>query len=217
MKKCALYARGITVEQHVETQLYDLRQLAAQRGFQVVAEYTDHGASSAKARRPGLDALMADARKHKFSVVIVASFDRIARSTKHFLAIVDELDSLGIEFVSCRENVDSSGPMGRSFIVLIRALAEAEKSILVERIKSGMRRAKLDGQQLGRHPLAVDRAAIVRDRLSGMSLTQCAKRYSISRASVIRFCQDAQRRKSELSGGYVPLTIEQTSAVACIA
>jgi DNA invertase Pin-like site-specific DNA recombinase len=216
MKKCALYARGITVEQHVETQLYDLRQLAAQRGFQVVAEYTDHGVSGAKARL-GLDALTADARKHRFSVVIVASFDRIARSTKHFLAIVDELDSLGIEFVSCRENVDSSGPMGRSFIVLIRALAEAEKSILVERIKSGMHRARLEGQRLGRQPLAVDHAVIVRDRLSGMSLTQCAKRYSISRASVIRFCQDAQRRESELSGGYVPLTVEQTSAVACIA
>jgi len=216
MKKCALYARGITVEQHVETQLYDLRQLAAQRGFQVVAEYTDHGVSGAKARL-GLDALTADARKHRFSVVIVASFDRIARSTKHFLAIVDELDSLGIEFVSCRENVDSSGPMGRSFIVLIRALAEAEKSILVERIKSGMRRAKLEGQRLGRHPLAVDHAAIVRDRLNGMSLTQCSKKYVVSRASVIRFVQDAQRRESALSGGYVPLTVEQTSAVPCIA
>jgi len=216
MKKCALYARGITVEQHVETQLYDLRQLAAQRGFQVVAEYTDHGVSGAKARL-GLDALTADARKHRFSVVIVASFDRIARSTKHFLAIVDELDSLGIEFVSCRENVDSSGPMGRSFIVLIRALAEAEKSILIERIKSGMRRAKLEGQRLGRHPLAVDHAAIVRDRLNGMSLTQCSKKYVVSQASVIRCVQDAERRESELSGGYVPLTVEQTSAVPCIA
>jgi DNA invertase Pin-like site-specific DNA recombinase len=214
MKKCALYARAITVEQHVETQLCDLRRLAAQRGFQVVAEYTDYGVSGAKARR--LDALMADARKHTFSVVVVAAFD-FAMSTKHFLSVVNELDSLGIEFVSCRENVDSSGPMGRSFIVLIRALAEAEKSILAERIKSGMRRAKLDGQQLGRHPLAVDRAAIVRDRLNGMSLTQCAKKFSISRASVIRFCQDAQRRGSKLSGGYVPLTLEQTSAVACIA
>jgi DNA invertase Pin-like site-specific DNA recombinase len=213
MKKCAVYAR--VPIQNVETQLCDLRQLAAQRGFEVVAEYTDHGVSSAKAQGR-LDALMADARKHTFSVVIVAAFD-FAMSTKHFLSVVNELDSLGIEFVSRRENVDTSGPMGRSFIALVGALAEAEKSILVERIKSGMRRAKLDGQQLGRHPLAVDRAAIVRDRLSGMSLTQCAKRYSISRASVIRFCQDAQRRKSELSGGYVPLTIEQTSAVACIA
>ena len=214
MKKCAVYAR--VPIQNVETQLRDLRQLAAQRGFHVVAEYTDQGVSSAKARQQGLNALMADARKHKFSVVIVAAFD-FAMSTKHFLSVVNELDSLGIEFVSCRENVDSSGPMGRSFIVLIRALAEAEKSILVERIKSGMRRAKLEGQRLGRHPLAVDHAAIVRDRLNGMSLTQCSKKYVVSRASVIRFVQDAQRRESELSGGYVPLTVEQTSAVPCIA
>jgi DNA invertase Pin-like site-specific DNA recombinase len=214
MKKCAVYGRGSAVEQHVETQLCDLRRLAAQRGFQVVAEYTDHGVSGAKARR--LNALMTDARKHKFSVVIVASFDRIARSTKHFLAIVDELDSLGIEFVSCREDVDSDGPMGRFFIVLIRALAEAEKSILVERIKSGMRRAALDGQRLGRHPLAVDHAAVARDRLNGMSLTQCAKKYHVSRASVLRFVQESQRRESELSGGYVPLTLEEPSAVACV-
>lgn len=214
MKKCALYSRAVTVEQNVETQLYDLRQLAAQRGLQVVAEYTDHGVSGAKARRR-LDALMADARKLEFSVVIVAAFD-FAMSTKHFLSVVSELDSLGIEFVSCRENVDSGGPMGCCFIALVGALAEAEKSILVERIRSGMRRAKLDGQQLGRHPLAVDRAAIVRDRLNGMSLTQCAKKYHVSRASVLRFVQESQRRKSELLGGYVPLTIEQTSAVACI-
>ena len=216
MKRCALYARGSTPEQQVATQLYDLRQLAAQRGFQVVAEYTDHGISGAKARRQGLDALMADSRKHKFSVVVVAAFD-FAMSTKYFLSVVNELDSLGIEFVSCRENVDTGGPMGRFFVVLIRALSEAEKNILVERIKSGMRRAKLDGQQLGRHPLAVDRAAIVRDRRDGMSLTQCSKKYHVSRASVLRFVQESQRRKSELLGGYVPLTIEQTSAVACIA
>jgi DNA invertase Pin-like site-specific DNA recombinase len=215
MKKAAIYYRASTTDQHIESQLYDLRRLAAQRGSQVVAEYTDHGVSGAKARRR-LDALMADARKHRFSVVIVAGFD-FAMSTKHFLSVVSELDSLGIEFVSRRENVDSSGPMGRSFILLIKALAEAEKSILVERIKSGMRRAKLDGQQLGRHPLAVDRAAIVRDRRDGMSLTQCSKKYHVSRASVLRFVQESQRRESKLSGGYVPLTLEQTSAVACIA
>jgi len=116
MKKCALYARVSTPEQHVETQLYDLRQLAAQRGFEVIAEYTDHGVSGAKARRPGLDTLMADARKRKFSVVLVAAFDRVARSTKHFLQVMDEFDDLGIEFVSRRENVDTSGPMGRLFL-----------------------------------------------------------------------------------------------------
>jgi len=211
MKKCAVYAR--VPIQNVETQLYDLRQLAQKRGFQVVAEYTDHGVSGAKAR--GLDELMADARKHTFSVVIVAAFD-FAMSTKHFLSVVNELDSLGIEFVSCRENVDSGGPMGRSFIVLIRALAEAEKSILVERIKSGMRRAKFEGQQLGRRPLAVDRAAIVRDRLNGMSLTQCAKRYSISRASVIRFCREAHRRENEVIQ-FGPTAAGERLTAQCIA
>ena len=81
MKKCALYARVSTTEQHIETQLYDLRQLATQRGFEIVAEYTDNGISGTKARRPGLDALMSDARRRKFSVVMVAAFDRMARST----------------------------------------------------------------------------------------------------------------------------------------
>ena len=124
MKRAAIYARASTPEQHVETQLYDLRQLTAQRGFEVVAEFTDNGVSGTKARRHGLDSLMADARKRKFSVVLVAAFDRVARSTKHFLQVMDEFDDLGIEFVSRRENVDTSGPMGRLFLTLIGSIAE---------------------------------------------------------------------------------------------
>ena len=216
MKKCALYARVSTPEQHVETQLYDLRQLAAQRGFEVVAEFTDNGVSGTKARRHGLDSLMADARKRKFSVVLVAAFDRVARSTKHFLTVMDELDSLGIEFISRRENIDTSGPMGRFFIVLVGALAEAERSMLVERIRAGMRRRKLEGYRLGRQPLDVDHEALVADRLSGMSLTACSKKYLCSRATVIRLCRAAQRRESELSIG-APVIAEQTTAVACVA
>ncbi len=192
MKKCALYARVSTLEQHVETQLYDLRQLAQQRGFEVVAEYTDHGVSGTKARRPGLDALMADARKRKFSVVLVAAFDRVARSTRHFLQVIDEFDSLGIEFVSRRENIDTSGPMGRLFLTLIASIAELEADLIKERIRAGMRRRRLEGYRLGRQPLDVDREAIVADRLSGMSLTQTAKKYGVSRASVIRFVRNAQ-------------------------
>ena len=192
MKKCAVYARVSTPEQHVKTQLYDLRQLAAQRGFEVIAEYTDHGVSGAKARRPGLDTLMADARKRKFSVVLVAAFDRMARSTKHFLQVIDEFDSLGIEFVSRRENVDTSGPMGRLFLTVIGSIAELESELIRERIRAGMRRRRLEGYRLGRQPLDVDREAIVADRLSGMSLTQTAKKYRVSRASVIRFVRNAQ-------------------------
>jgi DNA invertase Pin-like site-specific DNA recombinase len=192
MKKCALYARVSAPEQHVENQLCDLRKLAAQRGFEVLAEYTDVGVSS-KVRRPGLDALLKDARKRKFNVVLVAAFDRMARSTKHFLQVMDEFDDLGIEFVSRRENVDTTGAMGRLFLTLIGSIAELESDLIKERIRAGMRRRKLEGFRLGRQPLDINHAALVRDRLAGLSLTACSKRYGCSRASVVRFVRESQR------------------------
>jgi DNA invertase Pin-like site-specific DNA recombinase len=199
MKRAALYARVSTPDQHVETQLYDLRKLAAQRGFEVSREYCDRGISGSKARRPGLDAMMADARRGEFSAVLVAAFDRIARSTKNFLEIVDELHDLCIEFVSARENLDTSGPMGRMFITLIGSIAELEKSILVERIRAGMRRAKMEGQRLGRAPLDIDRDALVRDRLSGMSLTETAERHGVSRATVVRLVREAGQNRATVA------------------
>src|SRR5580693_3171892 len=144
-----------------------------------------------KARRPGLDLLMADARRKKFSVVLVAAFDRIARSTRNFLQVIDELDSMGIEFISRRENVDTSGPMGRLFVTIISAIAELERSLVVDRVKSGMRRARLEGRQIGRARLDVDRQQVIDDRRSGMSLTQVAKKHGISRASVCRLVKEA--------------------------
>ena len=191
MKKAAIYVRVSTPDQHVESQLYDLRELASQRGFDVVYEYEDRGVCGKKARRPGLDALMADARRKRFSVVLVAAFDRIARSTRNFLQVIDELDSMGIEFISRRENVDTSGPMGRLFVTIISAIAELERSLVVDRVKSGMRRAKLEGRQIGRSRLDVNREQIVHDRRSGMSLTKVAKKHGISRASVCRLMKGA--------------------------
>jgi DNA invertase Pin-like site-specific DNA recombinase len=137
--------------------------------------------------------MMADARRGEFSVVLVAAFDRIARSTKNFLEIVDELHALSIEFISARESIDTSGPMGRMFLTMVGSIAELERSLIVERIRAGMRRAKMEGQRLGRAPLNVDRAAIVCDRLSGMSLTQVAKRYRVSRATVVRLVREASQ------------------------
>src|SRR5580692_5772177 len=186
MKKVALYVRVSSPDQHVESQLYDLRELAAQKGYEIVHEYEDRGVCGKQARRPGLDALMADARRKKFSVVLVAAFDRIARSTKNFLEIVDELNELEIEFISAREAIDTSGPMGRMFITMVGSIAELERSLIVERIKAGMRRARMEGQRLGPAPLDVDHDALVRDRLAGMSLTCVAKKYRSSRASVVR-------------------------------
>jgi len=194
MKKCAIYARVSTADQRVDNQLLDLRLFAAQRGFEVVCEYTDVGISGSKARRPGLDAMLKDARKRKFKVVIVAAFDRMARSVKHFLGVVDELDSLGVEFVSRRENIATDGAMGRLFITLISSIAELEAELIKERVRAGIRRRKLEGLPVGRQPLNVDHEAIVASRLGGMSLTHVAKQYGVSRASVVRWVREARQQ-----------------------
>jgi len=199
MKKAVIYARVSTPDQHLENQILDLRKLAAQRGFEVVREYADRGVSGSKAKRPGLDCLMADARRQEFSVLLVAAFDRVARSTKNFLAIVDELNDLGIEFISAREAIDTSGPMGRMFITLIGSIAELEKSLIVERIRAGMRRAKLEGKRLGRARLDIDRTAIVRDRLSGLSLTEVGKKHGVSRATVVRLVKEMRSSSQGLT------------------
>jgi len=199
--RAAIYARISTTDQHIDAQLYDLRELARQRGFEVQQEYRDVGISGRKARRPGLDALMADARQKRFSVVLVAAFDRVARSTRHFLQVVDELDSLGVVFLSRRENIDTSGPMGRLFVTLISSIAELEADLIRERVLAGMRRAKLDGVRIGRAPMIVDRAAIVRDRLSGMTLTAVSKKWGVSRSLV---CKLVNRASAGDKGSMLP-------------
>jgi DNA invertase Pin-like site-specific DNA recombinase len=188
MKRAALYLRVSTLDQHPETQLYDLRQMADQRGYQVVEEFTDR-ISGAKARRPGLDALMKDARRGRFDIVVVWASDRIARSVKHFLELLDEFSRLNIEYVSFRENIDTGGPLGRAIVVIIGAIAELERSLIVERVRAGMRRARLEGRHIGRKPLVLDRAAIFRGREQGHSLVQLAKSHRVSRATIHRVLQ----------------------------
>jgi DNA invertase Pin-like site-specific DNA recombinase len=212
MKRAALYVRVSTPDQHVESQLYDLRELAAQRGFEVVHEYEDRGVCGKKARRPGLDALMADARRKKFSVVLVAAFDRIARSTRNFLQVVDELESLGIEFVSRREGVATGDAMGRLFVTIISAIAELERSLVVERVKSGMRRAKLEGRQIGRSRLDVNQQQVIQDRRSGMSLTQVAKKHGISQASVCRLMKESSTSPDAPVPPFTENTTERANA-----
>jgi DNA invertase Pin-like site-specific DNA recombinase len=191
VKRAALYMRVSTLDQHPETQFYDLRELAKQRGFQIVQEYTDR-ISGAKARRPGLDQMMRDARQRQFDVVLVWAGDRIARSVRHFLEVLDELNHLGVEFVSFRENIDTGGPLGRAIIVIIGAIAELERNLIIERVRAGMRRARLEGRHIGRTPLDFDRTAVLRDRGRGMSLTDIAKAHRISRATVSRVIKEAR-------------------------
>jgi DNA invertase Pin-like site-specific DNA recombinase len=177
--------RVSTVDQHPETQLHDLRQMAGQRGYEIVNEYTDR-ISGVKARRPGLDQTLADARRGKLDVVMVWACDRIARSTRHFLEVLDELNRLQIEFISFREQIDTGGPLGRAIVVIIGAIAELERSLIVERVRAGMRRARLEGQHIGRQPLVLDNAAIQQDRSRGLSLRQIAKGHRVSTATIQR-------------------------------
>ena len=185
MKRAAIYARVSTVDQHSETQILDLRTMAQQRGLEIVGEYTDR-ISGAKAKRPGLDELLHDARRHRFDVLLVWAFDRIARSTKHFLEVLDELNHLQIEFVSFRESVDTSGPLGRAMIIIIGAIAELERNLIIERVRAGMRRARLEGRQIGRRPIELDLQAIRRDRAQGHSLLEIAKMHRVSKATICR-------------------------------
>lgn len=214
MKRAALYARVSTVDQHPETQLAELRQFAANKGFNIVGEYTDHGYSGVRARRPELDRLMDDARRHRFDVLLVWSCDRLARSTKHLLQTIDELNGFGIQFLSQREAIDTEGPLGRAILVIVSAMAELERCIIIERVRAGMRRARLEGRQIGRARLDVDRQQVIQDRRSGMSLTQVAKKHGISRATVCRLMKEASASPDATVPALAGSVPEQASAAA---
>lgn len=113
-----------------------------------------------------ISAVAVDARRHRFDIVLVAAFDRVARSVRNFLEVLDELSHLNIEFVSLRENIDTEGPLGRAIVVIVGAIAQLEKSLIVERVRAGMLQAKLEGRRIGRTPLNIDREKDVADRPS---------------------------------------------------
>jgi DNA invertase Pin-like site-specific DNA recombinase len=189
-KRAVFYLRVSTLDQHPETQLHDLEQLAGQRGLEVVGAYEDK-ISGTRASRPGLDRLMADARQGKFEVLLVWACDRLARSVTHFLQVLDELGHLQIEFISFREQIDTGGPLGRAILVIVGAIAELERSLIVERVRAGLRRAKLEGRRIGRPKLLLDREAILRDRTQGLSLNELAAVHHVSKASICKVLKEA--------------------------
>jgi DNA invertase Pin-like site-specific DNA recombinase len=189
MKRAAIYLRVSTLDQHPENQCFDLQQLAQQRQFEIVGTYEDR-ISGAKARRPGLDQMMKDARRGQFEVVVVWACDRLARSVRHFLEVLDELNHLNIEFVSFREQLDTGGALGRAVVTIISVVAELERALIIERVRAGMRRAKLEGRHIGRPSLAVDRQAVLRHRTNGQSLTQIAKTFGVGRATISRILKE---------------------------
>ena len=192
-KRAVFYLRVSTLDQHPESQLYDLRQLASQRGLEIAEIYEDR-VTGAKASRPDLDRMMADARRGKFNIVLVWAFDRLARSVKHFLEVLDELGRLNVEFISFREQIDTGGPLGRAVLVIIGAIAELDRSLITERVCAGLRRAKLEGRHIGRPRLKVNREAILQNRAQGMSLNELARKHQVSKSSICKLLKEAPER-----------------------
>ncbi|MGO9275693.1 MAG: recombinase family protein [Terriglobia bacterium] len=201
--KAAIYVRVSTSHrsQHGATNAFDqnpavqeqpLRELIAQRGWTFHGVYSDR-ASGAKERRPGLDELMADARRGLFDIVIVWRFDRFARSVKQLVLALEEFRSLGIDFVSHQEAMDTSTPMGKAMFTIIGAMAELERSVIRDRLVAGLEYARQHGTKSGRaigRPRAVFRRDQVRElRGQGCSWREIAKRLNVSSASVRRAYQ----------------------------
>jgi DNA invertase Pin-like site-specific DNA recombinase len=160
----------------------------ARRCWDLTGEYVDH-ISGAKDKRPALDRLMAEAHRRRFDAVVVWKFDRFARSVSHLLRALETFRSLGIEFVSLSEQVDTSTPMGKMVFTVLGAVAELERSLIVERVKAGLRNARAKGKRLGRPRVSVSTAKIQELRAEGLTLREIAKRCHISKTTVIRALQ----------------------------
>lgn len=182
--RAAIYARVSTKDQNCELQLRDLRAFCTARSFTVTREFVDVGESGAKNSRPQLNELMAAARKRQIDAVIVWRFDRFARSTKHLLLALEEFRSLGVQFISYQENIDTSTPLGQALFTIVSAVAQLERDLIRERVRAGLRNAKLNGKTLGRPTLTLDRGRINRLRASGASIRQIAAQLEISTATV---------------------------------
>jgi DNA invertase Pin-like site-specific DNA recombinase len=141
----------------------------------VVDEYVDVGISGTKEKRPELDRLMADAHRRRFDVVAVWKFDRMARSVSHLLRVLETFNALGINFVSLSESIDTATPAGKMVFTVLGAVAELERSLIVERVKAGLRNARAKGKRLGRPPKFVDRIKLARLRAEGRSWRKIAR------------------------------------------
>src|SRR5438046_9542057 len=164
MKRVALYSR-VSVgngEQTCENQLRDLREYCRARGWTDVCEFTDTGVSGTRERRPALDKLMTSVKARKVDVVVVAAFDRAGRSVRHLVEMLELFRHLDVEFISLREQIDTGTPLGAAVYTIIAAISALERSLIVERVKAGLRRARAQGKRLGRPRLRLDQREVER-------------------------------------------------------
>ena len=190
--KAVIYARVSTTGngQSPEMQIREFAEFCDRRRWTVAGEYVDEGISGAKEKRPALDRLMADAHRHRFDVIVVWKFDRFARSVSHLLRALETFQSLGIEFVSLTEGVDTSTPAGKMVFTVLGAVAELERSLIAERVKAGLRNAKVKGKRLGRPRTVVDAVRIAKLRARGASWRDVCAETGLSKGTAQRAFQN---------------------------
>jgi len=186
--RVAIYARVSTTNhgQDVGMQTRELKQFAEARGWQIVGEYLDSGVSGAKDSRPELNRLMADAHRRRFDVVCVWRFDRFARSVSHLLRALETFKALGIDFVSYSEQMDTSTPAGKMVFTVLGAVAELERSLIVERVKAGLRNARAKGKTLGRPKKSLDTKRIAALRAKGVGWKRIAVEMGVGVGTIYR-------------------------------
>ena len=186
MKRAALYARVSTNNGHQDPamQLRELREYCDRRGLEIAGEYVDSGVSGARESRPALNRLMLAAQHREFDAVVTWKLDRWSRSLKHLVNSLADLDAYGVAFVSLRDNLDLSSPSGRLMFQIIGSMAEFERSLIVERVRAGLRNAKAKGVRLGRPKRVFDLQQVVELRSRGVSWRRIAGDLGVGVATV---------------------------------
>jgi len=202
MKHAAIYARVNTNNgQNPEMQLSELRAYCEKRGWEVEGEFVDVGISGAKELRPALDRMLILCRKRQVDAVVVYRYDRFARSLRQLVNALEEFRALGIDFVSLHEGVDTSTPNGRLVFGIFASIAEFERELIRDRVRSGLAAAKAKGKRLGRPKVAVDIAEITRLRSEGDSWSAIGKKLGLGEGTV--------RRAAITSVGHGPFEVTE--------
>lgn len=188
-KYAALYLRVSTDEQTTENQQRELAQAAARAGWEITAVYRDEGISGAKGRdkRPGLDAMLKDATRRKFDVVMAWSVDRLGRSLQDLVGLLTELHGSNIDLFLHQQAIDTTTPAGRAMFQMMGVFAEFERAMIRDRVKAGMARAKAGGAKFGRPKIDEQLRLQIRDSLSaGLGIGKVARTYGVGTLTVQR-------------------------------
>jgi DNA invertase Pin-like site-specific DNA recombinase len=200
MKRAAIYARVSTHNgQNPEMQLGEVRAYCGRRQWEIAGEYVDTGISGSKERRPALDRLLSDCRKRRIDAVVVYRYDRFARSVRQLVNALEEFRSLGIDFVSLHEGVDTSTPNGRLVFGIFASIAEFERELIRDRVRSGLAAAKARGKQLGRPRVAVDGLRITELRAEGRGWKAIAAELGVGVGTILRAAEQSEFRVQKTS------------------